>query len=455
MKKLSRLLLLACAFNIANAYAEPNDKQKTIYNHNATLAIESYGERDIDGVDEEETEFYLDYRLNIRQVINDDFSAYFGLKFFLPSGNVNTSEDETSFTDEAYLEAREFWIRYHGISDYDKEYLTIGRQRFKEETGLWFNRDIESIRWQLDTTTYFYSLGLLKAFDTYRTNDDELVTDIEDRTYLYGEVGYWVNASTRIGSRLIIAKDSNDTSVGNLYTGNKRSKANYNWLSGYISSDYFNYNNPKAFNYWVSVSLLSGDRDTFSIASDNKVTAKSNIDVSAWSLNSAVRWKPIKNNSLNLGFLLNAASGGIDGDTSNQFEQTGLQSNSGRYTGTSQKIRVLSESYRAELSNLMAFGLFASYHNDTSSLSVLLNSFSLTDNESAAPNNSLRANNVTNSKDLGQSIDVYWNYYFSHSLNTFLKSSRIRTIVSYFKTGEYYEVNDSYFTVKLAWNWRH
>ena len=81
----------------------------------------------------------------------------------------NELERTLDNNENYFLQLREAWVRYAGLTDYPNEYVTIGLQRLRESTGLWWDVDIESLSWFGDTTQLDWLIAIGQEFETFRT----------------------------------------------------------------------------------------------------------------------------------------------------------------------------------------------------------------------------------------------------------------------------------------------
>ncbi|MGH8434252.1 MAG: alginate export family protein [Pseudomonas sp.] len=347
-----------------------------------------------------------------------------------------SSSDDSRQPDKSYLALREFWIGYSGFTAYPGEVLRFGRQRLRNEDGQWRDTNIEALNWTFDTTLLRANLGVAERFSEYRTDLDELAPDDKDRLHLVGDIstqwqpGQWVSLRAHHSH-----DDGNLPSPGEPVDElDKTSSGDLTWLGLEANSDAYNYRNQNSLNYWASATWLSGDRDTLDSGTLNGqqvATGKQGADVDAWATDLGIRLRLGPNWQIGGAYARSSGGGGSDG--SSNYQQTGLQSNRSNYTGTRSRVHRFGEAFRAELSNLQAATLFASWQlREDYDASLVYHKFWRVDDHQPLGNSGVDAlvdadgdGNVNTGpkvallegeKDLGQEVDLILTQYFKQGL---------------------------------------
>ena len=90
---------------------------------------------------------FAELRLAAKAQLNSNWSYFVDIRGRLNSEDTTLTDDITdterdgSNDDIAAAELRELWIRYHGITNLPGEHLTLGLQRFRDDSGLWWDED--------------------------------------------------------------------------------------------------------------------------------------------------------------------------------------------------------------------------------------------------------------------------------------------------------------------------
>ncbi|MCY1394506.1 Alginate production protein AlgE [compost metagenome] len=331
------------------------------------------------------------------------------------SGNRNDARER----DDSYLALREFWVDYAGLTAYPGEHLRLGRQRLREESGLWQDTNIEALNWTFDTTLLRAHLGAAQRFSEYRTDLDDLAPADEDRTHVFGDISTQWMPHHWVGLRLHHADDSgNLPDPGEVVDElDKTSTGKLTWLGIEANGDGYDYRSQMPLNYWASATWLTGDRDRLTSAvvnGDRIATGKQSGDVDAWGVDLGLRWNIDEQWKVGGGYA-RGSGGGDDGEE--QFQQTGLESNRSSFTGTRSRVHRFGEAFRGELSNLQDATLFGSWQlRDDYDASLVYHRFWRVDGDSDIGNSGITAPLVNDDKDIGQEVDLVVTKYFKQGL---------------------------------------
>ncbi len=331
----------------------------------------------------------------------------------------SSSSDDSRQPDKSYLALREFWIGYSGFTPYPGEELRFGRQRLRNDDGLWRDTNIEALNWTFDTTLLRANLGVAERFSEYRTDLDELAPKDKDRLHIFADLatqwtpGHWVGLNAH-HSR----DDGNLRNPGEEVDElDKTSTGDLTWLGLQANSDAYQPRNQNPLNYWASATWLSGDRDrltTTNVGNQRFASGSQSSDVNAWGTDLGLRWN--LDESWKVGAAYARGSGGGD-DGGENFEQTGLQSNRSNYTGTRSRVHRFGEAFRGELSNLQAATLFGSWQlREDYDASLVYHRFWRVDDQQPIGTSGINAALVDGEKDLGQEVDLVVTKYFKQGL---------------------------------------
>ncbi|WP_041523927.1 alginate export family protein [Gilvimarinus agarilyticus] len=119
-------------------------------------------------------------------------------------------EGEQSTPEGESAEWRDFYVRRNRLFGQQGLTLTLGRQRFSSELGLWWDTSIESMNlsWQGEKGQGFVAFG--SRFDTYNTELKELDPREESIVYLLSEYAYEFSALQKVGVRFMVENDESD-----------------------------------------------------------------------------------------------------------------------------------------------------------------------------------------------------------------------------------------------------
>ncbi len=322
--------------------------------------------------------------------------------------------------DKNYLAMREFWVDYRGLTAYPGEHLRFGRQRVRSDEGTWWDTNIEALRWSFDTTLLRANLGVAQRFSDYRTDLDELAPEDKDRQHLFGDVSTQWQPGHWIGVKAHHSHDGGDLAnpgepVDEL---SKRYTGDLTWLGIDANGGFFDRRARTPLNYWAQATWLSGDIDELEqsqVGDQRLANGSHSVDVNAWGLDLGLRWNIDPN--WKVGGAYARGSGGGDDDSSEQFRQTGLQSNRSNFTGTNTRLHRFGEAFRGELSNLQAASAFTSWQlHDDYDASLVYHRFWRVDDHQDIGDSGIIAPLQDGEKDVGQEVDLVMTKYFRQGL---------------------------------------
>lgn len=339
----------------------------------------------------------------------------------LESSQVNNDTLEATDSREReknFLALHELWVDYSGITSYPGESLRFGRQRVRADDGLWWDTNIEALRWNFDTTLLSAHLAVAERFSDYRTDLDDLAPQDEDRQHFMGDISTQWRPGHWAGLKLHHSRDNGSLAnpgerVDDL---SKRYTGDITWFGAELNGDFFNPRSTAPINYWAAATLMRGDAEllqTSSASGERLAVGSRDQDLDGWAIDLGLRWNIDEN--WRVGGTLSRASGGGDGDDSEQFMQTDLQSNRARFTGTRSTVHRFGEAYRGELNNLQAASLFGSWIMDRKyDASLVYHRFWRVD-EDLDSASGLNVPLEPGDKDLGQEVDLVLTRYFDRS----------------------------------------
>jgi len=354
-----------------------------------------------------------------------DWSGYLLGEAFAATDVIESGNNETDNTvdpsdarerDDHFLALHEFWIDYAGLSAYPGESLRLGRQKIRSPDGLWWDTNIEALRWNFDTTLLNAHFGIAERFSDYRTDLDELAPEDQDRLHLLADISTQWRPGHWAGLKLHHSDDSGNlpavaSTVDEL---SKTYSGKLTWLGAELNGDFYNHRSTLPVNYWASATVLSGEADIQrprTVSGVRQAGTPENQDVEAWAIDLGLRWNI--DERWRLGTTYTRASGGAEGEDSKQFVQTGLESNRANFTGTNTGIYRFGEAYRGELNNLQAVSLFAAWNlNQGYDASLIYQRFRRVDAEQDSASG-LQAPLEAGDKDLGQEFDLVLSRYIN------------------------------------------
>jgi alginate production protein len=374
---------------------------------------------------EEETEArnasYVELNPYLHWQVGDAGGLFIRTQLFASGGDeVIQNEDEQPVAAENYAALRELWLEFGGITSFPGEVLRLGLQRVREADGLWWDRDIESLRWIFDTTLVQAQLGVAEQFSTWRSDDVELSPSQQDRAYVFATMSRQWRPGHYYGLRAAYAMDhgtlpeEGDT----VDADTKTRQRDYLWVALRSENGYYDPRNTRGAVYWFEAMALAGRRE--SVSDTDPLTgeptgtagAPSEDNVSALAGDMGLRFRLPLIFPMNLGFMAAAAQGDRAGDQSHVFEQTGLESNRSRYTGTRTLIHRFNEALAGDFSNLLAANAFISMPYELADFSAVYHRFARHSADEGFSADGIDARPTTDSRDLGTGWDLVATRYF-------------------------------------------
>jgi hypothetical protein len=292
----------------------------------------------------------------------DDVTGFLDLRAVGATGDSGIEDENGQVSpSDSFLEARQYWLRIGRFMGSDHTALQAGRQRIREESGLWWNKDIESVRLLYDSTLLRGFFGFAEALSSNRTAQDSFDAEDRDRFRLLGEGSYQWRSGQFLEARFHYQSDHSETGQpGDIIPEEKRDDEDLHaaWAglraAGTIAA-------PAAlldrFKYKIDLMGVAGSEDSVASVSGpasgtRAIAAVDHRAVRGWALDTRFHFTlnaplhPV----LTLGYAY--GSGDSGGGTDHAFRQTGLQSNAGLLGASSRPVYGYGEVLRPELSNL-------------------------------------------------------------------------------------------------------
>ena len=364
-------------------------------------------------------------------------------------------EDETTgetLQADQFFQLRQAWAAYD-INDQLE--VKIGRQRMRDQYGLWWNDDQDALRVTYDTTQFSGFVAAGENLFSYNTADDEFQGDEKERFRLFAEGSWMTPVKAQVDLRALYENDySGAPNIGENVTRDERDDEDGNlfWVGTRISNDdkpiSFGENN--IFSYRADLIGVTGEIEDIQTAagpgSTRTVTGIDNVDVLAWAFDGQLDFtfnEILLKPTFTLGYAYGSGDddNGADG-TSNSFVQSDLESNTSNDIASSRPIHNYGEAFRPELSNLHVLKAGTTLNLTPSmDLSLIYRHYRLADKGSQIRSSRAGQNVNGNDTDIGQEIDAVLNMDVSEQLgieNSVFGAVNFRSSVGAFKSGDAY-----------------
>ncbi|MCO7514947.1 alginate export family protein [Pseudomonas guariconensis] len=129
----------------------------------------------------------------------------------------STNDNEREQPEGWYAELRELYVKRNLIGDDPRFSLSIGRQRFWDDYGIWWDDSLESLRLNYQDTFSEAFLAVGQKFHNYNTDVNSLAASEERTLYVMGEYAYRWSQNNKIGVRLMHENDRSDHDIDDRY----------------------------------------------------------------------------------------------------------------------------------------------------------------------------------------------------------------------------------------------
>lgn len=377
------------------------------------------------GTEGKSNELGLDIKPEWLWQLSPAWQANLRLQAFAATGKVDVSDEiGGNTTTDGFFALREAWLDYNGLSSYPGESIRFGRERLKEQTGLWWDEDITLARWIFDTSLLKSTVGVAQKFAEMRTDINALNNDEQDIARIFGETRWQWRRDNYLGLLVTHAEGygnqaSDYAARGEAVAGRDVSLT---WAAVTADRAYFDWHSHDSWQYYASVAAVvgsdSGSQPDASTASGYRVQDR---DVSGWAADLGLRAQLIDTPRWVVGAHGAVASGGSNGDHSDAFRQTGLQSNRSRFTGTRSQVQRFGEAIQPQWSNLKVLTFYTALSDrDDWDANLLYHRYWLQDQGGTIRSDLIAPGYAGGSDDLGQSVDLVLGYYGDKPSNRWL-----------------------------------
>lgn len=128
----------------------------------------------------------------------------------LTSQNENSNSFDREQPEGWYAELRELYVKRNLLGDDPRFSLSVGRQRYFDDYGIWWDDSLESLRFNYNDTFSRGFFAVAQKFYNYNTDVNSLANSEERTTYLMGEYAYRWNERNWAGVRLMHENDHSD-----------------------------------------------------------------------------------------------------------------------------------------------------------------------------------------------------------------------------------------------------
>lgn len=423
------------------------------------------GNRDLGQIDgAESSEFFTEIHGSLFTRYDNDLSSKLRVQGFYSTGEVFLNTEDTPQPSDRYIALREAWVDIGAMTSFPGEVLRIGRQRIRQDDGLWYDDDALGLKWVFDTTLLQADIAAVQQVEGFRTDDAGVDEAQKDRIYVLGGLSGQYVPSHFMGLRVAHAQDhfSLAREAQRPADERRKRKRDFTWGGLYLHNGYHNYKEARRFAYWFEIMAQIGKEKFFvqdAEVPEPRTRTIDDRDVRGLGGSVALRYRPSLDIPFQFGALYALGTGDNGDGDSSRFEQTGLQSNRARFTGTRTQIERFNGSAQFELSNLRAASAFISFPHRVLDVSLVAHRFKRDDGRDTVISNGLRAETVGSDTDIGTAYDFVVSGYFEGFSARLLRpdgpAGVVRLRFSMFEPGDAYPAGaDSSYRAVLETGWR-
>lgn len=159
------------------------------------------------------------------------------------------TEPEPTRNDGASIEWRDFYVQRHRLMGDPRLSVAVGRQSYRDLSGLWWNTSLESVRLQWSDTFNQGFLALGHPLHSFNTGEGSLPPEERDIAYLLGEFSWRWSADDWAGLRLL-----GEVGHGDRATNSTRVLRLGAFMHGEPMQQ-------RLSDYWIEAIVLNGEQD--------------------------------------------------------------------------------------------------------------------------------------------------------------------------------------------------
>ena len=314
---------------------------------------------------------------------------------------------------DSFLELRQSYLQFDNVMAQPVSFR-IGRQKVKEDYGLWWKQNFDALRLTYDTTLLKGSIVAGQNLFSYRTSDGDFTENEQKIARVLAEGSWQYYYDNFLEARLMFQDDHSGIAVGDsqnvddpddrdgrLFWGGVRASGKTHAFM--IGADKLSYR--------VDLMAVTGKEDVATINGVGVVTAVDSKKVKGWAFDAGVdiplpKVRPV----LHFGYAFGSGDGDTTDDSDHAFRQSGLEGNFSRIGALSESTNNYGTVLRPQLTNIhiLSAGITTPVLK-ASNVGVIYRYYRL--DESATALVSSGTNNTLDgvNRQLGQGVDVLFN----------------------------------------------
>ncbi len=404
------------------------------------------------GSDEFQDSESLEARLRATLSLSDDVTAMGearGVKNYGGPGiDIDTGE---SLGQKDFLEMRQLWVQARSIMGYVPVSAKLGRQRFSESAGTWWNRDFDAVRVSYNTTLLNGFIAVGQNLAAYRTTGDDYQRSDEDIFRAMGETSWQWKYGHFLESRFMYMDDHSGLNpLGTLLPTDDRDTLDSNlfWSGLRARGEVTAFPNAEKASYRVDLMGVTGDEKIESTVAGptgfRSVSGYGKRDVDGWAIDSLL-YVPLPVSAkpeLTLGYAFGSGDDNPADDKDHGFRQTGLDSNSSRSGLSAGSVYNFGSVLRPDISNIhiLTAGVIVPVFKATD-ISGIYHYYRLDKKAASLSTGGISAPLNNEDHDLGHGVDILINTNLSQEFGfdaSVVGPVTMKTSIGAFRSGAAY-----------------
>ncbi len=354
-----------------------------------------------------------DLRYGGRWLNNKGLSLDIMSRFYLASGKIITSSDASENTSSRrYAELKQLNLSQTFDKNYGQWWVSIGRTRIRESTGLLWDKDIEGFAFGFDSSLLKAELRISEQLRAWRSDKSDYQNDDKKRTYLSGFLDWQWYYGHHLRFLMVAENDhSGVPEIGTLFASDDLDRTDRKalWTGLELLKPV-----QKNWSYRIAAMAVTGEdrRLTYlSEGSSRRVSGQQKYDLSGWLLDTSVQWQlPVASQlliepTLGIGYTL-TSKGTTDNNSDKGFVQPGLASNRYRMNESGLAMHRTGEAYRLDLSNVSVFSARLGLKSKDWLAGIQWNHLNRRNDRADVGSSNISADLLPGKSHLGQSLDL-------------------------------------------------
>ena len=350
---------------------------------------------------------------------------------------------------DSFLELRQSYLQFDNVGAQSVSFK-IGRQKVREDYGIWWKQNFDSLRLTYDTTLFKGSLIGGQDLFSYRTSDGDFTENEQKIARVLAEGSWQYHYENFFEARLMFQDDNSGIAVGDsqnvddpddrdgrlFWGGVRASGKTHAFMTG-----------ADKMSYRVDLMAVTGKEDVATINGVGVVTAVDNKNVKGWAFDAGVdiplpKVRPV----LHFGYAFGSGDGDTIDDSDHAFRQSGLEGNFSRIGALSESTNNYGTVLRPQLTNIhiLSAGITMPVLK-ASNVGVIYRYYRLDE-----PTVSLVSSGINNTLDgvnreLGQGVDILFNMNILKERqisSDFVQDVTFRSSLGFFRSGKAYGAAD-------------